>query len=53
MTLGVKPVFDMSATSYDDVINLVASGQDDLAVAGFSPTLIRARLKMNLKHTLF
>lgn len=41
--LGVEPVFDRSAATFDGMVNLVSSGQADLAIGKLSRTLQRGR----------
>lgn len=41
--LGVKPVFDRSAGSFDEVVNQVVRGQADLGISKLSITLPRAQ----------
>lgn len=41
--LGVEPVFDRSAATFDDIVDRVAQGKADIAVSKLSVTLSRAR----------
>ncbi|RUW94851.1 transporter substrate-binding domain-containing protein [Mesorhizobium sp. M7A.F.Ca.US.010.02.1.1] len=41
--LGVEPVFDRSAATFDDIVKQVSSGQADLAIGKLSRTLQRGR----------
>jgi len=41
--LGVDLVFDRSARSYDEVVDIVVRGQADIAISKLSRTLLRAR----------
>jgi len=42
-SLGVEVTFDRSARSYDEVVEIVARGQADIAISKLSRTLLRAR----------
>jgi len=42
-SLGVTVAFDRSAKSYDEVVDIVARGQADIAISKLSRTLVRAR----------
>ncbi|RVD14339.1 MAG: transporter substrate-binding domain-containing protein [Mesorhizobium sp.] len=41
--LGVEPVFDRSAATFDDIVSQVSSGQADMAIGKLSRTLQRGR----------
>ncbi|WP_164762017.1 MULTISPECIES: transporter substrate-binding domain-containing protein [unclassified Mesorhizobium] len=41
--LGVEPVFDRSAATFDDIVRQVSSGQADMAIGKLSRTLQRGR----------
>ncbi|MFC3321822.1 substrate-binding periplasmic protein [Mesorhizobium cantuariense] len=41
--LGVEPVFDRSAATFDDIVKQVSSGQADMAIGKLSRTLQRGR----------
>lgn len=41
--LGVAVVFDRTAKSYDEVVDIVVRGQADIAISKLSRTLLRAR----------